>query len=124
MKELLSTPFFWVMAFSVNIIFKIFVKPMIKDFVIPFLNNIMPKRIQIKTPEERRSIYWAAIVCLSFIVYWLMWKYDTVKIIEDSLIVSAAWLAIMSVLIYDVGVKFFWSILKRALQNNMEDMNE
>ena len=120
MKDLLVSPFFWIMAFTVDVLFKVLVKPFLKKVFIPGLNKILPAGLEIKTPAERRNIYWFFIVLLSIVVFWLMHKYDTVKTIEDSLVLSAAWLAIMSVLIYDVGVNFFWSILKRALQKGVE----
>ena len=119
--QVLSDAYFWIMALSINMIFQ-FIKPFIKIYIIPGLNFILPNKMQIDTSHERATLYKVFLFFLSLIAFWLMNRYDTVKLIENSLIVSALWLAFMSELIYDVGYKTLYSLIKKRFTKEIGDV--
>jgi len=118
MIQLLSDKWFWVMALTINIVFSV-IKPIVDNMIL-FINSHMPSKIQIDTDDEKRTFYYIVIIGLSLITFYLMKQYDTVKLIENSLIVSAIWLAIFSIIIYDIGINFILSMFKKIVKSNIE----
>jgi hypothetical protein len=103
-------------ALFVNIVFEM-VKPVVKKVVIPSINKVLPKGMDIETSKERTGFYWFCIWVLSVMVFYLMEKFDTVKLIENSLILSAIWLSVMSISLYTVGWQFLIQVFVKKWKN-------
>ena len=120
MIKLLSDTWFWVMAISINVVFSVIGKKLVDDFIV-FLNKILPRKMKIDTENEKRTFYYIALMLMSLGTFYLMNKYDTVKIIENSLVVSALWLTMFSIFIYDIGINLVLSMIKKLITTKIDD---
>lgn len=111
------------LAVGINIVFKI-IKPFLKVEIIPIINKVLPKNLDIITEEERTGFYWLVIIFMSMGVFWLMKKYDTVKLVENSIVISALALSAMSIFFYTFGIKILLPMIKRKFGINDDSVSK
>ena len=68
-----------------------------------------------------RNIILVALMGISFGSTWLLAKSGFISIFSDSLFLTSAWSSVLSILMYEIGVKELMDLLKNLLKKKLED---
>ena len=112
----LLTPEFLILALFLNIAIKL-----IRDSIEGFLTKG-------KSPAPDfgvagfifRNIILVALMSISFGSTWLLCKYKFIAMFADSLFLTSAWSSVLSILMYEIGVKEIMDAVKNLLKKKLE----